>query len=337
MAEQYQGFSKEAKQLIARLEEYGVTFRVSSKGHAIGKAPHDLGTISIGRKLSLHNRSQQNAESSAARIIQKIKMYERTYAPDVNEKVQQIGRASEALLDTEPGTITDKIIMRGMERKADEIVDAVRNTEPVIMSEHPWMAHKAASASGGTMYESATTRERRWSDGTLDYVCALPGCGYTSPRPVSVARHYGRSNDHPKAAEQPVVPGKDYFEAFTSRHTPSEGRVQAILALLASHKDAASGATLDELVRLILAADMERDPLYERGEVVREGDESVIGQIRSLVSPQLVAENSELRERCDALFTRAEELSGMLEASQNEVDRLQGNLSALRDLLTDAS
>lgn len=337
MSAKYQGFSKESRQLIARLEEHGVVFRVSNKGHAIGTAPHGLGTVSIGRKMSLANRSQQNAESASARLIQKIKMYEATYAPEVDEKVKQIGRASEALLETEPGTITDKIIMRGMERKADEIVDAVRNTEPVIVSEHPWMAHKAASAAGGTMYESPTTRERRWSDGTLDYVCAKPGCGYTSPRPVSVARHYGRSNDHPKAAEQPVVPGKDYFEPFTTRHTPSEGRVQAILALLASHKDVAGEATLDELVRLILAADMERDPLFERGTVTREGDESVIGQIRSLVSPELVAENSELRERCDALFTRAEELSAMLETSQNEVDRLQGNLSALRDLLTEAS
>jgi hypothetical protein len=129
----------------------------------------------------------------------------------------------------------------------------------------------------------------------------------------------------------------DYTEPLTTRHTPSEARVQAILALLASHKDAADAATLDELVRLILAADMERDPLYERGSIVREGDASVVSQIRALVSPELVAENSELRERCDALFTRAEELSTMLEASQNEVDRLQGNLSALRDLLSEAS
>jgi hypothetical protein len=63
------GFSAESTALIREYESHGWTFRVSSKGHAIGKAPDGAETTSIGRQLSPANRSQQNAEAPLRRWL----------------------------------------------------------------------------------------------------------------------------------------------------------------------------------------------------------------------------------------------------------------------------
>ncbi len=63
------GFSAESAALIREYESHGWTFRVSSKGHAIGRAPDGEETTSIGRNLSRANRSQQNAEAPLRRWL----------------------------------------------------------------------------------------------------------------------------------------------------------------------------------------------------------------------------------------------------------------------------
>jgi hypothetical protein len=73
----FSGFSAEAKALLAEYESHGWTFRVSSKGHAIGKAPDGEETVSIGRQLSRANRSQQNAEAPLRRWLKAREQSER--------------------------------------------------------------------------------------------------------------------------------------------------------------------------------------------------------------------------------------------------------------------
>jgi len=69
MAFRGKGFSSEAMGVIRAYEEHGWVFEVSKSGHAIGKAPDGVETVSIARDLSPANRSQQNAEAGLKRWL----------------------------------------------------------------------------------------------------------------------------------------------------------------------------------------------------------------------------------------------------------------------------
>lgn len=81
---------------------------------------------------------------------------------------------------------------------------------PELVTQQPWMAKRGQRNQGGMKYESQTTWERKWSDGTMDYGCRHPGCEYEAPNPNSVASHYARSKDHPPVEEQPQHLDTDY-------------------------------------------------------------------------------------------------------------------------------
>lgn len=63
------GFSAESIKVIRAYEEHGWTFERSKSGHAIGKAPDGVETVSIARELSPADRSQQNAEAGLKRWL----------------------------------------------------------------------------------------------------------------------------------------------------------------------------------------------------------------------------------------------------------------------------
>lgn len=65
----HKGFSSSAMDVIRAYEEHGWVFEVSKSGHAIGKAPDGVETVSIARDLSPANRSQQNAEAGLKRWL----------------------------------------------------------------------------------------------------------------------------------------------------------------------------------------------------------------------------------------------------------------------------
>lgn len=71
------GFSDDSIKMIRQYEQYGWEFEMSSKGHAIGKAPDGVSTVSIQRNLNRANRSQQNAESELRRWLRKQKAEQR--------------------------------------------------------------------------------------------------------------------------------------------------------------------------------------------------------------------------------------------------------------------
>lgn len=64
---QHKGFERASLDLIREFEAEGWTFDISSKGHAIGRAPDGSTTTSVARRLSRANRSQQNAEADLKR------------------------------------------------------------------------------------------------------------------------------------------------------------------------------------------------------------------------------------------------------------------------------
>lgn len=298
------GFSKETLSVIRALEDVGTEFRLSSKNHAIGTLPYGLGTVSVPRQYG-DPRARKNSEAMMRRALKQVAAHTKDTVEPVVEPVVQTGKGSTTKMP---------------------------NTTPHIVSEKPWLAHKAASKDGGIMYESKAVVERTWSDGSIDYRCSLEGCDYTSDKPHSVRAHYGRSKDHPNLGTrrgEKEVKGQDYFEPLT--HRPSKGRIEAILSILAQHPDAAKDLPLPDLIELILSADMERDPLYERGESVISGmlegtltDAQIVEHIRRIVGqPALV----------DDLRNQVEQLTGALANANAEIARLRSERKALADLL----
>lgn len=288
------GFHKDAKEIIASLEDAGVVFRLSSKGHAIGQAPYGLGSTSVPRKFT--GRGRANCQAQADRMLKRIKDHEAAFAPTPH-------------WDPEP-----------------EPVPTLGPPEPVVTMERPWMARQGATADKGRHYASRAVVERRWSDGSTDYVCAKPGCGYTNAKPHSVRSHWARSKDHVDLGTR-VAKARGPLEigpAYEPHHRPTPDRVAAILALLAQRPNVGTDLPLDELVAEILSADMERDPLYERGAlgVVPAGpmtDEQILDAIRGLVGGTTQAEVEDLRRQ--------------LSDAHEAVARLTEERQALRELL----
>jgi hypothetical protein len=272
----------------------------------------------------------QNATADADRLLAKIAV-----ATDKHDTIQALGKSVDAIQMDD--SIADKIITNGINKKVADLSTALTEKEaamPTITSTKPWLAHKAASATGGKFYESQAVTERTWSDGTVDYACSLDGCDYTSDKPHSVRAHYGRSVSHPNLGtrkDAKEVKGKDYFEAMT--HRPTKGRIEAILAVLAKHPEAGHDLPLPDLIELILSADMERDPLYERGENLITGliggqasDADIVEHFRRVLG--IGNKEAELTEALAAA-------NADLDKALAEVERLKNERTALRELLTE--
>lgn len=66
---EYPGFDAASLALIAEYESHGWTFRVSSRGHAIGRSPDGEATCSIARRMASANRTRQNSEADLRRWL----------------------------------------------------------------------------------------------------------------------------------------------------------------------------------------------------------------------------------------------------------------------------
>lgn len=106
-----------------------------------------------------------------------------------------------------------------------------------IVSERPHLMHKRL----GKSYPSKTTIERRWSDGVIDYACAVPTCDKTSDSHLSFrgahwAMHVRNGEAEPfdeKEAAATVVDDPSYTEhAWTRKAAARQSRVDAITSLL---------------------------------------------------------------------------------------------------------
>jgi hypothetical protein len=64
---QLAGFCKEAREIISEYEKHGWIFRLSSKGHAIGRSPSGSRTASVSRKLPL--RTLKNSQAQLERDL----------------------------------------------------------------------------------------------------------------------------------------------------------------------------------------------------------------------------------------------------------------------------
>jgi hypothetical protein len=65
------GFDARARELIGQAMDLGAVGRVSTKGHAILRAPNGM-TISVSRTLASSNRARQNVEAQFARAFEGV-------------------------------------------------------------------------------------------------------------------------------------------------------------------------------------------------------------------------------------------------------------------------
>jgi hypothetical protein len=301
--------------------------------------------------IALHNgwRCQRQA-SGALRLIPPAGSTERSFRIPLSTKpYQQIKAFTNAVARTAKGEfVLMATLIRDEEPNLDltDLADVDRGTIPVevtvaepkrkrdkpmpkIVSEGPWMARKAPRSKGGLLYPSKAVIQRTWSDGTIEYVCADPGCDWTADNPTSVARHYAGVHSRgqgQQAQPEPTAIDPDYTEPVNSRYTPTD-RMVALVA---------------EQVRLSLAAGMDADDmaialltwLHDRPDyqhTTRDIDlspEAILDRIRVLVGRDPLAQQLEDAEKQMA------EAAAELDQARAEILRLHNEREALRELLS---
>jgi len=170
----------------------------------------------------------------------------------------------------------------------------------------------------GRTYDSDSTIERKWSNGDVDYACAVPGCKFTSES------KYGPGRGHRKihVAKGEVVKGRS-----RATHKPE---VKPDAVKWEEPKPAKKTAKKDGLTdaEVKVLADDKNPP---KAGLAKDA-EAMVAAIRSVLddgeSDRQAKEIAALKEKIAALEVRATE-------AETERDRLTSERSALRDLLDD--
>lgn len=335
------GFDAAAKKIITTLEGYGWVFEVSSKGHAVGKAPDGETTTSIARRLTRANRSQQNAEAV-------VKRWERQM--EAQALTQQVGRAIDSV-KSGPITILDEVVVAGATKKAEKAMRLLREAEPeprvTEVSRAPWLARQGTHREKGTasLYESHAVQEVTWSDGSLSYACAKPDCDYVSENPRSVSSHF---RAHVRAGEAepvgalprpsvakdvPVDPETIGGNYPGHGYKPTERLLQELAEWLAEQ----SWDNVDDLARLMLTWSHDRRGVGSLTEPLTDGQ--ILARIRLLVGgrdPEMEEAHRNALATIERLTVEHEvalaEVTERLDAAAREVVRLTTVLDTLSSL-----
>lgn len=63
---------------------------------------------------------------------------------------------------------------------------------PYVVDVGPMIATHGGKGAKVVKYESHTANQRTWSDGRIDFICSVEGCGYTGDKKASMGSHYRR-------------------------------------------------------------------------------------------------------------------------------------------------
>ena len=317
------GFDKRNRELVYAMIDAGWTGRVTSKRHFLAKAPDGKTTITVPSK----DGSNRGFANSKAQFMRWIKAHS---TPEIQELWDVAVESDDPLIkDVLADSIVKKqaqqIVSEQMERAEKEFIEAMKKSPQLVIEPliRPYLARKHSGKDGGTRYESQTTLERIWPDGSVDYTCALDGCDYASEKSRSVAMHYGqehtRKGETEPAGEGPHVLDPDYTEPLTSRYRPTERLLTTLAGFLAEH----SWDNVDDLALLFLTWANERPDLdHEPRPLVPLTDRQMIDKIRLIVG------QPDQSEEIAALKQENLDLA-------NEVTRLKEERAALRDLLSE--
>lgn len=217
--------------------------------------------------------------------------------------------------------ITDEVIA-GMGPVQDDTPAAVREREPApesfseakqdgphVVSSRPMMAKAGETRA----YDSPTTLERRWSDGSRDYACTWPGCEFTHPsNRGSVAAHYGKAH----RAGEGTRPKPATYEAEVPEarvYAPRRSRIEALaLHLTALVKNGCDPEELAEAA-LTWVHEQTRHGTSLAGEFEEMSAEETLARIKMLLDH---GETFAQRQEMDRLIEQAVEANTKFEESE---------------------
>lgn len=195
----------------------------------------------------------------------------------------------------------------------------------------------AASILAGAAMKRASVVERHWSDGSVDYACAYPGCDYAAGAVArSVASHYGAAHrDAPVGPPTGVVPAVDYTEPITERtYRPTDRLVDALTAFLVEQRFDTPLVARD-LATLFLTWAHERPDLSDVESRERRDltDAEILDRIRGLVGRPLQNEVNEARVAAAEALARLAVAEAERDEAVARFQRVEADLAALRDLV----
>jgi len=219
--------------------------------------------------------------------------------------------------------------------------------EATVVSEKPMLA----KSSHGKGYESKTTFERKWSDGSVDYRCMFRGCEQTSHERRSISRHY--ANVHSKGVAPRPADFKTDVPGATP-YAPRKARIEALAAVIEGMLAEDGDLTPEDLARASLMWVHEQSKRGTEHAEEREpmSAEDTLTRIRSLLD-----DGSRLAERqkMEALEQRlhdaevlaaeqAEQAAASLAAAEQRAvvaeqraEATRASLKALGDLLSEVT
>jgi hypothetical protein len=341
------GFDRKSKSLIGAMLAAGWTGRRTSKGHWLGKAPDGNATITVPSKMDKPNRTAQNVEAAFSRWL-------------ATQDIPALEELITASHNYDPDSLIDEVIRKGAVKHAVEGVmehaetlthkeDPVTPANPAatVVSLVPWKAKLASNPKGGKVYDSAATMERRWSNGYVDYLCALKGCGYSSDNARSVSTHYGKAHTvngegTPYAeAEKVVSLDMDYLEPGYRRdvnlepqraYNPQERLVSALTDWLSENWT--KELSMEEVSTLFLTWAHERPDLEHIERETRPlTDEEIVTRIREIVGQPIAVELKEAKALIDQLQAEIAQRTAERDDIAARLMRVQKDLNAFTEML----
>lgn len=257
--------------------------------------------------------------------------------------IREVQPIVDAMIETE-----EQIAKEELAARKAPVPKPPKPVTPHIITERPAMMHYSlnASGTGGKSYPSKTTIERRWSDGTTDYRCAVPDCGATSDNRLSFrAAHWamhvrkGEADPiDPKEMRETAVDDPTYTEPAWTR-TPAESDRVAELAAFIAKLDQDDPTILAAAILDHLFPDRESGPREPAAPLTPE---QIIERIRRMVDGGHYADQEaiiqkqaeDLDEARALLATRVE--ASRLDEALARATRAEGNLRVLHEMIGEA-
>lgn len=250
----------------------------------------------------------------------------------VNQVADEVSdMIDKALAEPEPPTPTDPVLAE----------PTPGDGEPTVVKVKPWIAKHQMRQEGGEVYPSRAVLERRWSDGSMDYLCAFEGCGYTSPdKPQSVAAHYGGKHGKERPATQNLA--EAWIDPET-RWTPTErqqGRIHRLeKEIIKAAQEIGWGDVTPRLLaeHIVKQRDAEREGLLDESTPLTDGQriERALRILDGGKYADLIARVEQVEAECQARVAEAREQLGSKErGATNAIRTLEARLAEAQQAMT---
>lgn len=359
-------FGREAAEFITLAAGFGWRIISTAKGTSLTLIPYDNGPKRI--HLSAKNRNRGALRKQIKTLVKYADPNSRDFVSDaiaddsLPQEAQELAKslfmesgghriASGQAFQTEEEAFPEpeKPEPKPKPKKAsvDEQARQRVTRERHIISERPAMMHQHIKGGTGRSYPSKTTVERRWSDGTTDYVCSVSGCSKEPSQNRLAfsgshwAMHVRKGEAEPfdeSEARASTVEDPSYTEpAYTRQRSEPTRRETLIKALQAVDLKSIS---VEDLADTVLAV-LESTGIGGGSEPKELTDAEVLNRIRRLVDrghyadqeQQILQRDQQIEDLMTYSERREQELEAAVLDAQQRATAAEEHLQALRDLV----